>query len=210
MLEATGSGFPLGGAGLSCEDYLAFLDTEYLSAYIRSGGSAVRFVVAGDSRVAQRWHAGLARLSATRGYTHTVVDAAEAKVSLVDQVYATVARQVDWDQLVRAEVRKAWDDVGLPPAADSLTVAATAAENDVDAREAARTIRRALEHTVLQDSALSREFRLAVLRLCQAELDTGDVTDDERAAVLAWLRVEPVGLRQLRSASIYSRVARHN
>jgi len=57
---------------------------------------------------------------------------------------------------------------------------------------------------------LAREFRLAVLRLCQAQLGTGEVVGAEQEAVLAWLRVEPVALRALRSASIYSRIGRHN
>ncbi len=71
-------------------------------------------------------------------------------------------------------------------------------------------MRRQLESALLRDSALAREFRLAVLRLCQAELGTGDVTTAERDAVIAWLRVEPVALRWLRSASLHSRIARSN
>ena len=89
-------------------------------------------------------------------------------------------------------------------------MAAVAGAHAVDAREAARTIRRHLEAGLLKDTTLAREFRLAVLRLCQAELATGDVDDDERQAVISWLRVEPVSLRALRSASLYTRISRHN
>jgi hypothetical protein len=210
MAELIASGVPLGGAGLGCQEYLDFLDREYIGEYVRAGGSAVRFVVAGDDDVSARWHAGFADLARHRGYTYAAVDAADTKVSMIDHVYAAVARQVDWESLVRETVRRAWADVGLPAAGPDLTVAAVAADNAVDAREASRTMRRHLEQVILADTSLAREFRLALLRLSQAELDTGDVTDDERAAVLSWLRVEPVGLRLIRSASLYSRVARHN
>ena len=58
-------------------------------------------------------------------------------------------------------------------------------------------------------STVCMRFRMAALRLCQAELATREVLDAERDAVLAWLRVEPVALRLLRSALLHGRVARH-
>lgn len=208
---ARGSGLPLGGTGLGPEEYAAFVAKEYLGDYVRAGGAAVRFVVAGDGEVARRWHAGLAEAAAGEGYLHVAVDAAECRVHMIDQLYAAVARQVDWRALARRQVRSAWDALGLPPPGpESLGVAAVAAHHDVDVPEAARSMRRQLETALLRDPTLAREFRLAVLRLCQAELGTGDVVDAERAAVTAWLRAEPVALKQLRSASLHGRVARHN
>jgi hypothetical protein len=211
VTEMLGSGVPLGGAGLGAGEYTDFLAKEYLADYLRGGGAAVRFVVTGSEEVARRWHAGLVEASAAEGYLHASVDAAEVRVHLVDQLYAAVARQVDWPDLARRQVRAAWDDIGLPPGeSGELSVAAVAGHHEVDTREAARSIRRHLEAILLHDAALAREFRLAVLRLCQFELGTGDVADDERDAVLAWLRVEPVALRALKSASLHTRVGRHN
>lgn len=211
LSNARGSGLPLGGTGLTCEAYLAFLAEEYLGGYLRSGGAAVRFLVAGDDGVNRRWHAGLAAAAEAAGYRYVAVDAAETKVAMVDALYAAVARQIEWIELARETVHAAWQHVGLPPPTlRAVTVAAVAAAHRLDAREAARSIRRHLEATVLGDASLSREFRLALLRLCQAELDTGDVNAVERDAVLSWLRVEPVTLRALQAASIYGRVGRHN
>lgn len=211
MNDARAEGLPLGGTGLTCDAYLDFLSKEYLAGYLRAGGAAVRFVVAGDSDVAQRWHAGLASIAAADGYLHAPVDAAETKVHMIDQLYAALARVVDWHGLVRQTVASAWRHVGLPPATgDRVSVAAVSEHHDVDAREAARSIRRQLETTLLHDTSLVREFRVAILRLCQAELGTGEVTTEERDAVLAWLQVQPVALRTLRSALLYGRVGRHN
>lgn len=209
MTQTRGSGLPLGGTGLTCQDYLDFLTAQYLATYIRAGGAAVRFIVGGNDDVTRRWHAGLADAARSQECLYVALDAAETKMAMIDQIYATVARHVDWDDLVRRTLRNAWFDVGLP-ADEALTVNAVAARHDVDAREAARSIRRQLESTLLADTTLAREFRLAVLRLCQAQLGTGDVVGVEQEAVLAWLRVEPVALRALRSASIYSRIGRHN
>lgn len=202
---------PLGGLGMAAADYAEFIAKEYLGDYVRSGAAAVRFVVAGSADVAQRWHTYLRAAAEAEGYLYAPVDAADVRVHLIDQVYAAVSRQVDWLALVRHQVRQVWEAIGLPPSAPGdLTVTAVAGHHDVDVREAARSMRRQLEATLLRDGALAREFRLAILRLCQAELGTGDVAPAERDAVLAWLRVEAVRLTSLRSASLHAKIGRHN
>jgi hypothetical protein len=193
-------GVPAGGIGLGPEEYAEFVSKEYLGDYVRAGGAAVRFVVAGSEEVAVRWHRGLASIADAEGYLCVGVDAADHRVHLID-----------WRDLARRQVRAGWESLGLPPPApDELAVATVAAYHDVAVPEAARSMRRNLEAALLRDPSLDREFRLAVLRLCQCELGTGDVLHAERDAVLAWLRVEPVALRLLKSASLYGRVARHN
>jgi hypothetical protein len=209
--DLRGSGLPLGGTGLSVGGYGEFVAKEYLGDYVRGGGAAVRFVVAGDDQVATRWHRALRVAAEAEGYLYVAIDSAEVRLHLVDQIYTVVARAVDWRDLARRQVRAVWEDLGLPPAhPDELSVGDVARHHEVDPREAMRSIRRKLEALLLHDASLAREFRLAVLRLCQAELGTGEVVDAERDAVLAWLRAEPVALRALRSASLYARVGRHN
>ena len=210
MTEIHG-GLPAGDTGLGPEEYAEFIAKEYLGDYVRSGGAAVRFVVAGSDEVAARWHRSLASVSDAQAYLCIGVDAAEHRVHMVDQLYAAVARQIDWIDLARRQVRAAWEALGLAPGhPDDIAVAAVASHHDVAVPEAARSMRRHLEAELLRNPALDREFRLAVLRLCQCELATGDVLEAERDAVVAWLRVEPVALRMLKSATLYGRVGRHN
>ncbi len=210
-MESRGSGMPLGGTGLEVKGYAEFVAQEYLADYVAEGGAAVRFVVAGDDDVARRWHAALADVAAGEDYEYVAADATDTKVHMIDQVYAAVARRLDWADLARRQVSEAWQAIGLHPAVpDELSVAAVAGHHDVSIPEAARSMRRQLESILLRNPTLAREFRLAVLRLCQAELGTGDVLAAEREAVTAWLRVEPVALRSLKSASLHGRIARHN
>ncbi len=84
MSELRGSGLPLGGLGLTAESYADFVAKEYLGDYVRAGGAAVRFVVAGDEDVARRWHRGLASAADDEGYLFVGVDAADVRVHLVD------------------------------------------------------------------------------------------------------------------------------
>lgn len=210
MTEIHG-GLPRGGIGLGPEEYAEFISKEYLGDYVRAGGAAVRFVVAGSDDIAVRWHRSLAAAADAQSYLYIGVDAAEQRVHLIDQLYAAVARQVDWVGLARRQVQAGWTALGLAPGdPDSLSVAAVSAHHDVAVPEAARSMRRHLEAELLRNPGLDREFRLAVLRLCQCELATGDVLEAERDAVVAWLRVEPVALRMLKSAALYGRIGRHN
>lgn len=192
-------------------EYLDFLAKEYLADYVRCGGASVRIVVPGSDDAAERWHARVAAAAEAEGALHVTVDAADVRVHLMDQLFAAISRQLDWTALVRRSVVAAYHVIGLPaPSREELTVAAVAEHHDVDPRELARSVRRYLESTLLHDARLMREFRVALLRLAQAELGTGEVEALEREAVLAWLRVEPVALRALRSSLIYVRVGRHN
>jgi len=218
---------PIGGAGLGAAEYLEFLRKEYLADFIRRGGASVKVAVVGGDRVAERFHTGLAEAATAEGYLFAAVDATSDRVHLVDQVFFAVARQVDWHALARSAVRAAYDAAAFPvpdpavlaagapgqPAAGPsgvLAVATVAASYDVNPRELYRSVRRQLEQALLGDAGLAHEFRLAMLRLCQAELGAGDVDAAEHDAVLGWLRGERVPLPALRSALIYGRIGRHN
>jgi P-loop Domain of unknown function (DUF2791) len=204
---------PAVGAGLGVEDYLEFLAKEYLAGFVRHGGAAVKVVVAGDDDVARRFHAGLAADAAAEGFVYAAVDAAMTRSHLADQLFFAIAAQVDWAALASRAVRAAYDAAAFPvpgPAPGDLTVAAVAAHYEVDARELYRSVRRALEHALLGATDLAHEFRLAMLRLCQAELGVGEVDVAERDGVLSWLRGERVALALLRRSLIYGRIGRHS
>jgi len=221
------SELPIGGAGLGVDEYLEFLRKEYLADFIRRGGASVKLAVVGSDQVAERFHTGLAAAATAEGYVFTAVDAASVRVHLVDQIFFAVARQVDWGALAASAVRAAYDATAFPvPDAavlaaatpgqaapgpsDGLTVDAVATAYDVNPRELYRSVRRQLEQALLGGAGLAHEFRLAVLRLCQAQLGAGDVDVVERDAVLGWLRGERVPLPALRSALIHARIGRHN
>jgi hypothetical protein len=80
----------------------------------------------------------------------------------------------------------------------------------VDGAELYRSVRRAIEQTVLKDAGLSHEFRVAMLRLCQEHLGRGDVSAAERETVIGWLRGERVPAGELRKLSLHAKVTRHN
>ena len=61
-----------------------------------------------------------------------------------------------------------------------------------------------------RDYGMVQEFRTAMLRLCQAQLRSGQVVDAEHTAVLDWLRGDLRQISVLKSALIFRRIGRHN
>jgi hypothetical protein len=203
---------PGGGGQITPSDYLDFLAKEYLASYVGRGGAAIKLLVVAGEPAARELTDGLATLD--DGFVHAAVDAAATKVHMIDQLFFAVARQIDWTGLAAAAVRAAYARVGFPApdgaGAAGLRVADAAAYHELDVAELYRSVRRSLENTVLHDLTLSHEFRIAMFRLCQAQLGRGDVSDPEQAAVLGWLHGEKVAAAELRTVSLHTRVARHN
>ena len=199
----------LGGGSLAIPEWTAFLAEEYLTGYLPAGGAAVKVAVAGSEDAAARFARGLRAAADTADCVFVTVSAAETRLSQIDALFFAVARELDWDALATAFVRRAYDAIAFP-AGSGVTVAEVAAEHDVDARELYRSVRRQLEQTLLSDPALARELRRAVLRLAQGQLGGADLQADEHDAVVAWLRGEPTSLARLRPLLISTRIGRSN
>lgn len=200
----------LGGGVMASDDYASFLAEHYLAHYLPAGGGAVKLAVTGDADVADRFERSLQGVAEERRCLMVSLSAETTRAHMIDQVLFAVSRQIDWRQIASALVGTAYDDIAVPAAPGRLTVAEVAAHHDLDSRELYRSVRRQLERSLLTDTSLPRELRRALLRLAQAHLGSGDVNPDESRVVLAWLTGEPVGLRELRAAMIYSRIGRHN
>ncbi|MGH9188747.1 MAG: BREX system ATP-binding domain-containing protein [Acidimicrobiales bacterium] len=196
---------------IDVDDYAAFLESEYLASYVHDGGAAVKFVVARDG-AAEAFSAAVRAGAKTGRYLPARVDAAATRIHMMDQVFFDVARQVDWDSLATTAVRRALATVAHPVAEDSddVSLDAVAASHGVDAGELGRDVNRQLQQDVQRDYAMVGEFRTAMLRLCQAQLRSGQVTDTEHGAVLEWLTGDLRQISMLRSAMIFRRIGRHN
>lgn len=191
--------------------YVDFLDREYLHGYVDRGGAAVKFAVAADDRGAEEFIELLTGAARGAGYLPAVVDAAQTRVHLFEHVFFEVARQVDWEALAIVATRAAAADAGYAvPADGDLALDRLAAHHGVEGRELRRDIDRALQQRVHRDYAMVPEFRTAMLRLCQAQLRAGQVSDAEHTAILEWLRGDLRLISALRSALIFRRIGRHN
>lgn len=199
----------LARVGLDPPSYIDFLDREYLASYVGRGGAAVKLLVPEDEFSAESLAKGLDVVGDR--FQRAVVSAVTTRIHLIDQIFAEVARQLDWLALAQAVVRSAFDQAGFPPADPAdLRVATVARYHEVDSAELYRSVRRSVEQIVLKDSDLSHEFRMAMLRLCQSRLGRGDVSQAECETVIGWLRGDRVPAGELRKLSLQAKVSRHN
>jgi P-loop Domain of unknown function (DUF2791) len=195
---------------IEAEQYLQYLDSEYLTEYIPAGGAAVKFAVteAGSADIVRE---GLLSRARSRGYVVATVNAAQVKIHMIDKVFNAVATQIDWDEGARAVVRSTLQALGFQSAPDGeLSLEHLAAANDYDANELRIELNRELQREILKDYELAHEFRIAMLRLCQAVLDHSESMREERNLVLEWLRGEVRLVSTLKQVRIYQKIARHN
>jgi hypothetical protein len=199
---------------LEVDEYLKHLHSEYLSSYVVSGGSSVKFVATDTDAVTAHLSKRLAAVAIDDGYLHARLDAGQSRTQLIDEMFFAISRQVDWLALGVRYLQWAYASLDLPPdgatpAALSVQVRHVARANDLDAGELYRTIRRFLERRLLGERGLLHQFRIAMLRLCQTLLGWTEADHDEQEIVLRWLRGHSVPTVQLRTVDLYSRIARH-
>ena len=195
---------------LTASEYVDFLRTEYLSDFVKSGGSAVKFVVPPADGADLR---ALVREAAiAEGYVVASVDAGDVRAHMIDKVFHEVARQIDWDAGAIVVVTRAFRELGfaIPENTSDMSLERIAVLNDFDQNELRLAFARKLQGEILRDFEMAQEFRLAMLRLCQSQVDRSDPARADRDAVLAWLRGELRLITALRQAGIFQKIARHN
>ncbi len=196
---------------MSPEEWVTWVGGEYLATFVREGGAAVKFAApstdAGRSELRER----LATTGQAHGFQVAILDAAEVRLHLIDRLFHAVAQQVDWDALARAYLERLLRARGLrqPPAPEGLAVARLAELNAAPELLLRAELRRTLEHELFEDYAMSREFRLAMLHLCLAQLDPTE-NPVLQAAIKEWLRGELRLLSEVKRALIFQKIARHN
>ena len=188
------------------EEWVAVIGTEYLAGYVREGGAAVKFAAASTAAGRANLRQRLSIQSDTYAYQFAQLNATDVRLHLADQLFHAVARQMDWDSLASAYLERLLRARGLrvPQAEERLTTARLAELNAAPEVLLRGELRRAVEHELFEDYAMSREFRFAMLTLCTAQLDPTENPALE-ASVKAWLRGELRLISEVKRALIFRR-----
>lgn len=191
--------------------YFDFADQEYLSSFIREGGAAVKFVVAPNADEAADVHAQLRLRAEAHGYVYVLVDAADVRAHMIDQVFHAVARQVPWSELARTVVLAGLEKLRFPvPPDEALSLEGIARFNDYDFQQLRKDFNRGLQQEIFQDFRMAQEFRIAMLLLCQAEASGSPPARATGDAVIEWLTGTLRHISKLKQDMIFQKVARHN
>src|SRR5712692_3764712 len=197
--------------GVALGEWIGLLRGEYLSEFIRSGGAAVKLAVIAPEKAGAALD-GVAREAAAQGYLVTRVYAAETRVHMVDRLFFAVARQVDWDGAADPYLRALLREQGIRvEEGQSLQdMDAIAATNGRLKPDLYGEINRLITNGILENYALSREFRTAVAMLCWGRINPQNVSPTDAEIVKQWLVGEKCSLSALKRMQIYQRIARNN
>ena len=197
---------------LPANEWLAVLRKEYLRGFIPSGGAAVKFVVPMDGLDHQWLLEKMKQDAEGNGYLFVSLDAATTRLHLIDRVFHAIAKQVAWDDLAYTFLcaTLAEHQYRLPENRKDFGLAQLASLNSLDLGEMRRIVNSRLRDRLFKDYAMTQEFRIAMLRLCQAQLDPEDIDAGIAEAVKEWLRGELRLISALKSALIFQKIGRHN
>ena len=197
---------------LSPHDWLTTVRKEYLQGFIRQGGTAVKFVVAESSQVKVLVQADLAAMAQEEGYSNIHVDAQDTKVHMTDRMFHQIAKMIDWDDLAYQFVSRLLVENGyrLPTERSQFNLVDVASLNERAEPLLRRDLHSWVERAIFRDPHMCQEFRLAMIRLCLAQLDAGASSPFLTTAVKEWLRGELRQLSSLKEALIFQKIGRHN
>jgi hypothetical protein len=131
---------------------------------------------------------------------------------MIDRVFHAIAKQVAWDDLAYTFLHTTLSEsqYRLPENRKDFGLAQLASLNGLALGEMRRRIDIRLRDRLFRDYAMTQEFRIAMLMLCQAQLDPQEVGAGISDAIKEWLRGELRLIAALKSALIFQRVGRHN
>ena len=197
---------------LRLQEWSQTIRQEYLQRFIGQGGSSMKFVVAPsvDDRVHVQKH--LAALAEVEHYAHVHVDAKETKVHMMDRFFHQVSSRIPWDALASQFVRRLLQENGyqIPVAIEDFCMVGVARMNERAEPLLRRDLNSWLQRAIYRDTKMCQEFRLAMIRLCLGQLDSGSESPFMTEAIKAWLCGELRQISALKDALIFQKIVQTN
>ena len=158
-------------ASIQPAEWLRFIEQEYLTTFIRDGGSAIKFAVPLDDALRPDLFSGLAAISNKAGYLVVTISAAETRIHMIDEIFFRTAEQVPWHILSERVIAKLAAESGYSwvDNVDGPLYRRLADENQVDSQMLLLDLKQAIGNKVFKQRNLSRDFRVAMTHLCLAE-----------------------------------------
>ncbi len=197
---------------LGVSTWLEILRNEYIDGYVRDGGGAIKFAVLPDNNSLTSLADSLGQDARQDNFVFAKIDARYTKAHMVDRLFHKIAKQLDWDELAYQYVTRLLVEHGylVPTERKEFTLHKVAELNDRKEPLLRRDLQTWLEETIDGDPSLCREFRMAIIRLCLAQLDSGESDRVLADAVKDWLCGELRLISGVKKALIFQKVARHN
>jgi P-loop Domain of unknown function (DUF2791) len=193
------------------KDWAGAFEQEYLASFLPDGGATVKFLAGEPLELAATRNA-MAEAARRRNFLVVCLDGQSTRLHFVDKMFHAVAAQVDWERLARAVAERAVVACGYrPDASGDISVSAIAATMEIERNLVRNTVHSWLSKNLFSDSHMTREFRLAMMRLIDSHLDPPQAGRDGLAELsIEWLKGELRLVSALKGALIFRKIGRHN
>ena len=198
-------------SNIPIDDWLSRIEGEYLSTFIKGGGSSIKFAVVADDSL-PRLRDAVAGRCAALDYVFVALDAARLRAHMPQDIFFELARQMEWRRLARSVILRLsaarhYAVEGIDPGGDDNVFDAIAGANDLESQFLLREIRPALQASVSKNPKMARDFRVAMTQLC---LQEGNRFDGEYGGqpLLDWLTGANTRVSPVRQFSIYTSINR--
>lgn len=194
---------------IALHDWIRVIDEEYLSTFVRDGGASVKFAVVSQDMKAELYSTVEARCS-ERGYVCVRLDASTTRAHMPQDIFFSLAAQVDWRLLARRMIVELARDQGYrvegvsPDAAENV-YDAIARANDLDSQFVLGDIRPRVQDRVFRNPRMAKDFRVCMSHLCLREDTRGEYAGQP---LLDWLTGSNTRLSSVRDFSIYTGINR--
>ena len=202
-MESTEQTIPL-------QEWVDFLDSEYIDSFVKDGGSSVKFAVSQSSQISEVSSA-LEKMARSKSCLFVQVNAVDSRVYMPQDIFFAISGQVDWRYLARlAIVRLAQSRnyvvEGVDPSAPDNIYSAIGLANQLEAASIIRPIRVALQQEIFTNRRMSRDFRVAMTQLLHLEEPQSE--DYGGQLLLDWLTGVNTRIGNVRHFSIRTPVNR--
>lgn len=195
---------------LPVSEYGDFLVRAYLSSFVAEGGAAVKVAIVPSSREAEELSSDVSSAATNLGYTCVHIDAALVRTSLVQQVFFAVARAVDWRSAACAIVRDTVFAQFQVAIEGRPTLEAIGEATHLDVPLVRQAMLRGLQDSVYRNYRLAKDFRIAMMSYCMAELQSDASADHSRQALNEWLCGDLRLIGAVKDTGIFQKIGRHN
>ncbi|MCX6379658.1 MAG: hypothetical protein NT023_09305 [Armatimonadetes bacterium] len=207
-------------APLPLEKWLSTIESEYLSDYIRSGGSAVKVVTGSDAQMTEAT-TRLREMASAGDYYYAHLDPAkltpEGKrpdLHRIERFFFEATKEVDWKAWAAEQARQFLQNKGilLAEGRDIGDVIGIAQDNGRDPNDLINQYQREFATPQIRDTSLSFEFRSAITALGRTCLIPEGMTPTNEEVLLGWFRgYSPPGAGSaLKKLQIYERISINN
>ncbi|MDE0069111.1 MAG: DUF2791 family P-loop domain-containing protein [Caldilineaceae bacterium] len=190
------------------QEWLGFIDSEYLSTFIKDGGASVKFVVTPDEMRSALYGALKARCKEL-DYIFVELDALTSRVHMPQDIFFALAKHIDWRLLARRMVLRLAEErgfsvEGVDYADATKNVYDTLGRaNHIEARFVLQEIRPDVVRKILRNQKMARDFKVAMSHLC-TNMDTGEINQP----LLDWITGANTRISNVRPFTIRTSINR--